>query len=98
MGLVVSVVPARAEVYLRRGIDTMWCRSSTQRPGRNVVCFVVLIVVALGDVRVLGTEGLEWAGSSPRPASVNGCSIGADADRTARPGAASRWSGLPVVW
>ena len=56
MGLVVSVVPARAEVYLRRGIDTMWCRSSTQRPGRNVVCFVVLIVVALGDVRVLGTE------------------------------------------
>jgi len=55
VGLVVSIVPARAEVHLR-GIDTMWRRSFTQRPGRHVVCFVVLIVVALGGVWVLGTE------------------------------------------
>jgi hypothetical protein len=34
----------------------MWRSSSTKQPGRHVVCFVVLIVVALGDVRVLGTE------------------------------------------
>jgi hypothetical protein len=56
VGLVVSTVPVRAEVHLRRKSDTMWRRSSTQRPGRHVVCFVVLIVVAVGDVRVLGTE------------------------------------------
>ena len=53
--LVVSIVPAGAEVHLWR-IDTMWRRSFSQRPGRHVVCFVVLIVVARGDVRVLGTE------------------------------------------
>jgi hypothetical protein len=53
VGLVVLVVTARAEVHSLWGIDTMWCRSSAQRPGRHVVCFVVLIVVALGDVRVL---------------------------------------------
>jgi hypothetical protein len=46
VGLVVSVVPACAEVRLRgRGIDTMWRRSSTQRPDRHVVCFVIFIVV-----------------------------------------------------
>ena len=46
MRLVVSIVPARVEVHLRgRGIDTMWRRSFTQRPGQHVVCFVVLIVV-----------------------------------------------------
>jgi hypothetical protein len=55
-GLVVSIVPVRAEVHLRQGSDTMCRRSSTQRPGRYVVCFVVLIVVAVGDVRVLGAE------------------------------------------
>jgi hypothetical protein len=41
------IVPAGAEVHLWR-IDTMWRRSSTQRPGRHVVWFVVLIVVARG--------------------------------------------------
>jgi hypothetical protein len=55
--LVVFIVPARAEVHLRgRGIDTMWRRSLTQRPGRHVVCFVVLKVVARGDVRVRGAD------------------------------------------
>jgi hypothetical protein len=53
--LVVSIVPAGAEVHLWR-IDTMWRRSFSQRPSRHVVCFVVLIVVARGDVRVRGTE------------------------------------------
>lgn len=56
MGLVVSIIPALTEIHLRRGIDTTWPRSSTQRPGRCIVCFVVLIVVALGNVRVLGFE------------------------------------------
>ena len=57
MRLVVSIVPARAEVHLRwRGIDTMWRRSLTQRLGLHVVCFVVLIVVAQGDVRVRGAD------------------------------------------
>ena len=56
MGLVVSVVPASAEAHLWR-IDTMRRRSLTWRPGRYIVVrFVVPIVVALGDVRVLGTE------------------------------------------
>jgi hypothetical protein len=55
VGLVVSIVPAGAEAHLWR-INTMWRSSLIWRPGRHiVVCFVVLIVVALGDVRVLGT-------------------------------------------
>jgi hypothetical protein len=56
VGLVVAKVPAGTEVHRRWRIDTMWRASSTQRPGRHVMCFVVLIVVALGDVGVLGTE------------------------------------------
>jgi hypothetical protein len=57
VGLVVSIVPARAEVHLRWwGIDTMWRRSFARWPGPHVVCFVVLIIVALGDVRLLDTE------------------------------------------
>lgn len=48
MGRVISIVPALPEVHLRRGIDTMWRSSSTRQPGRRVVCFVVLIVVAWG--------------------------------------------------
>ena len=56
MGLVVSIVPAGAEVHLRRGIDAMWRRRFTQRAGKHVVCFVVLVVVALRDARVVGTE------------------------------------------
>ena len=56
MRLVVSIVPARVEVHLRgRGIDAMWRRSFTQRPGQHVVCFVVFIV-ALGCVWVLGAD------------------------------------------
>lgn len=54
MGLVVFIVPAGAKVHLRRN-DTMWRRSSTQGPGRHVVCFVVLVVVARGDFWALGT-------------------------------------------
>src|SRR3954451_18951481 len=54
-GLVVSVVPAGAKVDLWR-IDTMWRASSTQRPGRRIVCFVVLEVVARGNLRALRTE------------------------------------------
>jgi hypothetical protein len=51
--LVVSIVPARVQVHLRgRGIDTMWRRSFTRRPGEHVVCLVVLIVVGR-QVRVL---------------------------------------------
>ena len=57
MGLVVSIVPVRAEVHLRQGSDTMCRRSSTQRPGRYVVCFVVLLGRGReGDVRVFGAE------------------------------------------
>jgi hypothetical protein len=56
VGLVVSIVPALAEAYPRWGIDSMWRRSFTQRPGRHVVCLVVLIIVALGNAWVLGTE------------------------------------------
>jgi hypothetical protein len=48
VGLVVAKVPAGTEVHRRWRIDTMWRASSTQRPGRHVMCFVVLIVVALG--------------------------------------------------
>ena len=56
MRLVVSIVPARAEVHLRgRGIDAMWRRSLTQRPGQHVVCFVVFII-ALGCVSVLRAD------------------------------------------
>src|SRR5712672_2052777 len=55
VGLVVSIVAAGVEVHHWR-IDTMWRRSFTQRPGRHVVCFVVLIVVARGDVRVRGAD------------------------------------------
>ena len=56
MRLVVSIVPARVQVHLRgRGIDTMWRRSLTGRPGEHVVCLVVLIVVAR-EVRVLGAD------------------------------------------
>jgi hypothetical protein len=55
VGLVVSIVPAGVEVHHWR-IDTMWRRSFTQRPSRHVVCFVVLIVVALRNVWVLGTD------------------------------------------
>jgi hypothetical protein len=54
VGLVVFVVPAGAKVHLR-WIDMMWRTSCTQRPGRHVVCFVVLVVVARGDFRALGT-------------------------------------------
>jgi hypothetical protein len=50
VGLVVSVVPALVEVHLRRSIDTMRRRGSVQRPTERVVCLVVLIVVALGQV------------------------------------------------
>jgi hypothetical protein len=55
VGLVVSIVPAGAEVHHWR-IDTMWRRSFTQRASRHVVCFVVFIVVARGDVWVLSAE------------------------------------------
>jgi hypothetical protein len=55
VGLVVAIVPALAELYPRWGIDSMWCRSFTQRPGRHVVCLVVLIVVARGVAWVMGT-------------------------------------------
>jgi hypothetical protein len=56
VGLVVSIVPARAEVHLPWGIDTMSHRDCTYRAGWQVVCFVVLIVVATGDIRVLCTH------------------------------------------
>jgi len=55
VGLVVSIVSAGVEVHHWR-IDAMWHRRLSQRPSRHVVCFVVLIVVGRGDVRVLGTE------------------------------------------
>jgi hypothetical protein len=72
VGLVVSIVAADADLHLWR-IDTMWRRSYTQLPGRHVVCFVVLIVVARG---CSGSRhrGRKRAGSFPRPASVEGCS------------------------
>ena len=53
MGLVVSVVPAGAKVHLWR-IDTMWRTSATAPRGRDVVCFVVLVVVARRDLHALG--------------------------------------------
>jgi hypothetical protein len=55
VGLVVAIVPALAELYPRWGIDSMWCRSFTQRPGRHVVCLVVLIIGARGNTWVIGT-------------------------------------------
>jgi hypothetical protein len=49
MGLVVAVVPAIAGVYVRRGIDSMWQMSFTNRPDRYVVSLVVLIVITRRD-------------------------------------------------
>ena len=78
MRLVVSIVPARVEVHLRgRGIDAMWRRSFTLRPGQHVVCFVVFIV-ALGCVSGSRRRHRERAGSLPRPAFLDDARLAAE--------------------
>jgi hypothetical protein len=57
VGLVVSIIPACVEMHLWwRGIDTMGRSNCPQGACQGVVCFVVLVVFALGDVRMLRTE------------------------------------------
>jgi len=76
VGLVVSKVPASAEVHLWR-IDTMSRRSLTLRPGRHVVvCFVLSVRSKAGAmVAVLGTD---LGTSSSRGA----CLCGSETPRT----------------